>query len=601
MFKKIVLSVLSALILLQATASYALAQQPATWYNQGLEEWYTKVYNQSVSPGEDIFGERYTAAQVDWIIWSVITGLPTKILNPDGTACLIGIFGAFLGQEGVDISESFLSCKDKIFAYNPDQAPYYAATPPNADKSLWSVVFSDQRPFSGIAYVKSLVTKITTTPTANAQGFGYTTALEPFKEMWTASRDIAYSLFVFAAIILAFMVMFKVKLSPQTAVTVQSAIPKLIIGLILVTFSYAIAGFMVDLMYVVYGLLSIVGSRFMPVTGSDDVSPVLIYNLMTIGPYLNIPVIGHLGTGLIGFFFLYLVLFAVAFLIVALLTLGLFGAAIVGAITLLAAPAIGTIALLLFFLLLVITIIIVVVMILKTAFALAKAFANVILLTIFAPFQLMLGTFIPSMGFGAWVKSFISNLGVFVGVSFMFLLATIFLWQAVVAAVSIFGDTFATSIAQGIGEVILGPGTWEIFTSGRAMEGWPPLLTWGFAGNNKTVIAGFYLIFSFIIFMQIPKTADMIKSFLSGRPWAFGSAIGEGLAAGGFFGAAYSGSGAKTAMQEYSQQGQASRAGWALTKLSEKVEAGSPGKIRSGIAQGLKNAANRAQSTPRKA
>ena len=45
-------------------------------------------------------------------------------------------------------------------------------------------------------------------------------------------------------------------MSPQTIVTIQSALPKIVVTLILVTFSYAIAGFMVDLVYVVMGLFS---------------------------------------------------------------------------------------------------------------------------------------------------------------------------------------------------------------------------------------------------------------------------------------------------------------------------------------------------------
>jgi len=57
---------------------------------------------------------------------------------------------------------------------------------------------------------------------------------------------------------MAFMIMFRVRISPQTVITVQSALPKIIFTLILITFSYAIAGFLIDLMYVVIGIFSFI-------------------------------------------------------------------------------------------------------------------------------------------------------------------------------------------------------------------------------------------------------------------------------------------------------------------------------------------------------
>jgi len=48
--------------------------------------------------------------------------------------------------------------------------------------------------------------------------------------------------------------MFRAKINPQTVVTIQAAIPKVVIALILVTFSYAIAGLMIDLMYLTTGI-----------------------------------------------------------------------------------------------------------------------------------------------------------------------------------------------------------------------------------------------------------------------------------------------------------------------------------------------------------
>jgi hypothetical protein len=45
------------------------------------------------------------------------------------------------------------------------------------------------------------------------------------------------------------MIMFRRAIDPQTVITVQSALPRVIMTLILITFSYAIAGFIIDMMY----------------------------------------------------------------------------------------------------------------------------------------------------------------------------------------------------------------------------------------------------------------------------------------------------------------------------------------------------------------
>ena len=46
--------------------------------------------------------------------------------------------------------------------------------------------------------------------------------------------------------------MFRQRISPQAVMTIQAALPKVIIALIMVTFSYAIAGFMIDISYVLF-------------------------------------------------------------------------------------------------------------------------------------------------------------------------------------------------------------------------------------------------------------------------------------------------------------------------------------------------------------
>jgi len=89
---------------------------------------------------------------------------------------------------------------------------------------------------------------------AYAQGLGFS-SLNPILTVWKSFRNIAYFFFVIVFIVIGFMIMFRQKISGQAVVTAQQAIPSIIIALLLVTFSYAIAGFLIDIMYLTMFLL----------------------------------------------------------------------------------------------------------------------------------------------------------------------------------------------------------------------------------------------------------------------------------------------------------------------------------------------------------
>ncbi len=83
-----------------------------------------------------------------------------------------------------------------------------------------------------------------------AQGVGFS-GLAPLLPIWKVFRNIAYLLLAVIMIVIGFMVMLRKKIDPKTVVTVQNALPRIVITLLLITFSYAIVGIMIDLMYVV--------------------------------------------------------------------------------------------------------------------------------------------------------------------------------------------------------------------------------------------------------------------------------------------------------------------------------------------------------------
>lgn len=109
---------------------------------------------------------------------------------------------------------------------------------------------------SGVYYASDILQRLNPVQPAYAQapGIGFT-VLGPFLDIWRAVRNVVYVLFVIGAVILGLSIMFRTKISPQAVMTIQAALPRLIVGLILVTFSYAIVGFMIDLTYVLMGAL----------------------------------------------------------------------------------------------------------------------------------------------------------------------------------------------------------------------------------------------------------------------------------------------------------------------------------------------------------
>jgi hypothetical protein len=81
---------------------------------------------------------------------------------------------------------------------------------------------------------------------AYAQGTGFV-SMAPVLTIWKKMRDFVYILYILVFFIVGFMILLRRKIDPRTVITVEAALPKLIISLILITFSYAIIGFMVDL------------------------------------------------------------------------------------------------------------------------------------------------------------------------------------------------------------------------------------------------------------------------------------------------------------------------------------------------------------------
>lgn len=117
-------------------------------------------------------------------------------------------------------------------------------------------------PASGVFWVQNTLENAGFVPDAfAAQGIGFS-SLRPLLSVWMLFRDISIALIVIAILLLGFMIIFRLKINPQTVVTMQNSVPRIFATLLLITFSFAIAGFMIDVMYVVSGVaVSILGSH----------------------------------------------------------------------------------------------------------------------------------------------------------------------------------------------------------------------------------------------------------------------------------------------------------------------------------------------------
>jgi len=94
------------------------------------------------------------------------------------------------------------------------------------------------------------------------QGFGFVKAahaqvtgsgagvLSPILNLWEASRNIAYVFMIIIFVVIGLMVMFRQRINPQTVITAQAALPGLVIGLVMITFSFFLAGLISDMAYV---------------------------------------------------------------------------------------------------------------------------------------------------------------------------------------------------------------------------------------------------------------------------------------------------------------------------------------------------------------
>ena len=306
------------------------------------------------------------------------------------------------------------------------------------------------------------------------------------------------------------MIMFRTKTSPQTVVTVQSAIPKLVIALILITFSYAIAGLLVDLTYVVLGLFAVmIKTQGNTITEIPD-SSTLFTTFLTSNPL----------RALFWVFFLYgLFFFVVGGLIGGVATVATGGAllpflGLMGALSMVVALLVG---------------IIIIVAYVRVLWTLIKAFIQSLILVVIGPIYILGGIFPGGAGFGAWIRSLAAQLAVFPVVVLMLFFSHYMFWTMRADAGNFIEDVMLEFAETAVNPYLI------------PVEPLPADTQIGLPGFTLGIGLMGYLGAFGIIFLA-PHAAGIIKSMIDRKPFPYGSAIGQGLApvsTPGRYGAAY--------------------------------------------------------------
>lgn len=278
-----------------------------------------------------------------------------------------------------------------------------------------------------LAYLSNNFGVTKPTYAANQNGFN---SLSPIMGIWVIFRNIAYLLFVLVFVIIGIAIMLRVKIDPRTVMTIQNQIPKIIIGLLLVTFSFAIAGFLIDIMWItVYLFINILISADPKIVDATAAAGTITKQLNT--PSLNFANNvfdgGLLGIATGG-------AASIGSLIVNIFTgsgtaTTTAGNPIIDLITNPVGTLLGAVmgwilgfigGILAFFIILIALLW----SMFKLWFALLEAYIMILIDVIFAPFWIITGL-LPggqSMGFGAWLRDMLGNLAAFPTTILMFLI-----------------------------------------------------------------------------------------------------------------------------------------------------------------------------------
>jgi hypothetical protein len=129
---------------------------------------------------------------------------------------------------------------------------------------------------------------------------------------------------------------------------------------------------------------------------------------------------------------------------------------------------------------------------------------------VIGPLEIMLGTINNTSGFGSWFKKMLSYLAVYPVLALLFFLSFFFLNQGIPNNPS----------------AIVTHTPFQPYSNIITSNSWSPPFSILANGSSQQLI---WVLVSFVIFGQITKVVEMIQAFIAGKPWAYGTAIGEAV------------------------------------------------------------------------
>lgn len=315
-------------------------------------------------------------------------------------------------------------------------------------------------PASAVKSIPQTLARSGIVPDAQAAGFG-DQVISPFRDIWLQVRNVSYLLIVVVILIEAFALMFRSQANSKDSITIETYLPKIIVTMIMVQLSFAFAGALIDIMYLVSMSIFLILSPLMniKIPYSTFLSDYLFGTPIDLAQMMFRGLLGS-GTGSINDWAVWKIFFTIPkdliFMfgrVIGLLTMGIVDMYLlnmlvsVGGVTVIAwlatsapyllvlfgvgAPLLGPyiiLGLLLF--------VAVLYVFWRVFMVMVKSYFMILLLTIFSPVFMILDL-LPNSSFGVkkWVKSFVSELVVF-PVTFL-LVFTLFVFHAAQDKISV--------------------------------------------------------------------------------------------------------------------------------------------------------------------
>lgn len=473
LFSFLIASILITSLSLGAKQTFAQANtNTGQWWRPTMDQFTKKVGTnvaEGGSPANEIFGERYTYAQVVWIIHTLADlGVGDILVLADAS-----------GTSNFANGENFR---------------------PGLILSLASYADTfNKKPASGIEYVAQKIEKINPVGTAYAQagGYGYSSSLLPIQGLWLASRNAAYLLMTFVVVILALLVMLRQKISPQVVLTAQSALPRVAIALVAITFSYAIAGFIVDLGFVIQGVISGLMAAVIAKGGAGE----------------SIYIFNQVNNGVSS-----ILAYAVAFVLSSFSQNGGIIQNFVNGGSPVMDTALNTVFSVggtLDFLLGLIVAIFLIVALFRILFLLLMTYVKFILQVIAGPFVLLLSVLGVGGGLGGWVKGLVAQMSVFVAIGLLVMFGHVFFWGFgnTVAQPAALPPLFPNVVLQDFFNVFHVKALVDPTSAAGTMPS-------GFSFGNNISSVGFFV--SLVVMLSIPKLASALRDQIATGRGSYG-------------------------------------------------------------------------------